>query len=249
VAIASKNGTLFVLDQDLNLVAHQQMLPYDTSGDQIPTVDLHPPKAEVNTLAPLAPPNEVSNANQNENYSGAFGAPAVDPANGRLFMGLGGPNYHFASPGIDFQSTPFMRAVDWTTLQDAWPTAPFPFATPQGTVTVNRYAPATPPPTPPDLGTAGNVMFKNPGEGCIGSPMVVNGVAFVGTQGVSLYAFDSVTGKALWMNRFGQQTLGLNGGYGYCMGAASDGTYVVAGALIYGLDGGMLRIYGLEQGG
>lgn len=256
VAVANKNGTLFVLDQDLNLLVQKQMLPYDTSGNQIPTVDPHPIDR---SLTPLTPSNDESNAKTGENYSGAFGAPAVDPVNGRLFVGLGGPNYHNPSPGIDFQSTPFMRAVDWNKLQDPyeldpsyWPMTDFSFATPQGNVTVSRYAASPTTPTPPDLGWAGNVMFRNPGEGCIGSPMVVNGVAFVGTQGVSLYAFDSATGKALWMNRFGQQTLGLNGGYGYCMGAASDGTYVVAGALIYGLDGGMLRIYSLSstpQGG
>jgi outer membrane protein assembly factor BamB len=249
VAVANKNGSLFVLDQDLNLVAHEQMLPYDTSGNQIPTVDPHPIDQ---SLTPLTPSNAESNATPGENYAGPFGAPAVDPVNGRLFVGLGGPNYHNPSPGLDYQSTPFMRAVDWSTLQDPsktnpaqWPLAPFTFATPQGNVTVNRYAPSPTPPVAPALGMAGDVMFRTVGEGCVGSPMVVNGAVFVGTQGVTLYAFDSVTGQALYKNRFGQQTLGMNGGYGYCMGAASDGTYVVAGALIYGLDGGMLRIYGL----
>jgi outer membrane protein assembly factor BamB len=267
VAVACKNGTVFVLDQDLNLLAHRQMLPYDTSGDQIPTVDPHPASQ---ALTPPTPSNAESNdpANAGENYAGTFGAPAVDPVNGRLFVGLGGPNYHSPNPGIDYESTPFMRALDWNpvdgTLDDPaeWPQAPYTFATTQGNVTVMRYASVSQLPptvalqygggtTPPPLGLAGDQMYQNPGEGCIGSPMVVNGVVFVATQNISLYAFDSVTGVALWKDDLGQQTLGLNGGYGYCMGPASDGTYVVAGALVNGRDGGVLRIYGLSapQGG
>jgi outer membrane protein assembly factor BamB len=255
VAVANKNGTVFVLDQNLKLVAQRQMLPYDTGGHQVPTVDPHPASQ---ALAPPTPSNDESNdpLNAGENYSGTFGAPAVDPVNGRLFVGLGGPNYHSPGPGIDYQSTPFMRALDWNPvngiLPDAaqWPVADYTFATTQGNVTVQRYAGATPAPVAPDLGMAGDQMYQNPGEGCIGSPMVVNGVVFVATQNISLYAFDSVTGKALWKDDLGQQTLGLNGGYGYCMGPASDGTYVVAGALVNGRDGGVLRIYGLSgQGG
>ncbi|HEX6038788.1 PQQ-binding-like beta-propeller repeat protein [Longimicrobium sp.] len=255
VAVANKNGTLFVLDENLGFVAQRQLLPYDVNGAQIPTVDPHPANQG---LAPPTPSNEESNApaNAGENYSGPFGAPAVDPVNGRLFVGLGGPNYHAASPGLDYESTPFMRALDWTpnsknTLDDPsvanaanWPMANYTFPTTQGNVTVSRYAGSNPAPDPPALGLAGDQMFQNPGEGSVGSPMVVNGVVFVATQNISLYAFDSVTGAALWKDDLGQQTLGLNGGYGYCMGPASDGTYVVAGALINGRDGGVLRIYG-----
>ena len=36
-----------------------------------------------------------------------------------------------------------------------------------------------------------------------------------------------------------------NGGYGYCMGPAVCENYVVAGALVFGGDGGVLRIYGI----
>ena len=41
----------------------------------------------------------------------------------RFFIGLGGPNYHNASPGIDYTTTPFMRALDFNSPQlvDAWP--------------------------------------------------------------------------------------------------------------------------------
>ena len=63
---------------------------------------------------------------------------------GLAFVGIGGPNYHSPSPGIDYQSTPFMRAIDLNsaTLDDAWPLAPFTFPTTQGNVTVDRYVAA-----------------------------------------------------------------------------------------------------------
>ena len=40
------------------------------------------------------------------------------------------------------------------------------------------------------------------------------------------------------------QTGGFSGGYGYCLGPAVCGDHVVAGGLIYGRDGGVLKIYG-----
>ena len=72
------------------------------------------------------------------------------------------------------------------------------------------------------------------------------------TTWVSLYAFSTVDGSLLFQDQLGAQTGGFNGGYGYCMGPAVCGGYVVAGALVFGGDGGVLRIYGLTtpaQGG
>jgi hypothetical protein len=53
-------------------------------------------------------------------------------------------------------------------------------------------------------------------------------------------------GTLLWSDVMGSPTLGFNGGYGYCLGAAIWGQYVVAGCLIQGLSGGLLNIYGLK---
>lgn len=239
VAVANKNGTLFLLSAtDLSVIKTRQLLPYDVNGQRIPSVDLH---TNSTALVPSVPANCVSDNTPAENYSGVFGAPAVDPANGIIFVGMGGPNYHSASPGIDYQSTPFMRAVRWDTLEDAWPLEPFTF-TPGNNlapVTVMRYAAAG----------AGAAMYQNPGEACIGSPAVANDVVFVGTHNVSLYAFNAATGQLLWSDDLGMPTQGLNGGYGYCMGPAVWQNYVVAGGLVQGRDGGVLKIYTLPQSG
>ena len=172
-----------------------------------------------------------------------FGAPAVDTANGLIFVGIGGPNYHNASPGIDYQSTPFMRAVRWDTLEDAWPMASATFNLPTGPVTVLRYTNAA----VPTQQNPGFAMYQNPGEACIGSPAIANDVVFVGTHSVSVYAFRATDGTLLWSDTLGSQTDGINGGYGYCMGPAVWQGYVVAGALVAGGDGGVLRIYQLPQ--
>jgi hypothetical protein len=52
----------------------------------------------------------------------------------------------------------------------------------------------------------------------------------------------------LWsdVENFGAQTGGMSGGYGYCMGPAIAGNYVVAGALVQGGNGGVLNIYALS---
>lgn len=247
VAVANKNGTLFLLNAaDLSVVKTRQLLPYDVNGQQIPSVDPHPSETN-DSLVPSIPDNCTSNTNWAENYSGVFGAPAVDTANGLIFVGIGGPNYHGASPGIDYQSTPFMRAVKWDTLEDAWPTEPFTF-TPGNNlspVTVMRYSKAA----VPTQQNSELAMYANPGEASVGSPAIANDVVFVGTHNVALYAFSATDGTLLWSDDLGMPTQGLNGGYGYCMGPAVWQNYVVAGALVQGRDGGVLRIYSLPQSG
>ena len=49
------------------------------------------------------------------------------------------------------------------------------------------------------------------------------------------------------VENFGAQTGGMSGGYGYCMGPAIAGDYVVAGALVQGGNGGVLNIYALSS--
>ena len=75
--------------------------------------------------------------------------------------------------------------------------------------------------------------------------MVVNDLVFFATSKIALYGFDAYSGKMLWQDQLGEQTGGLNGGYGYCLGPALSGDYLVAGGLVFGRAGGVLRIYGL----
>jgi outer membrane protein assembly factor BamB len=242
VAAGCKNGGFFVLDAaTLQPFANdgqnppqswRQLLPYDTSGNQICTVDAHVPSSN-SQLNPQVT-NAQSNAVQQENFYGTYSTPAVHPSLNLLFIGLGGSNDNLVAAGIDSQSTPFMRAMRSDTLVDAWPMSPIQIQTVEGTVTVNAYTGSTPP------------MYTNPAECALSLPVVCNDLVFCATTHVSLYAFDAATGKPLWADQMGMQTLGLNGGYGFCFGPAIWGSYVVAGALVNGLDGGLLRIWSLQ---
>ncbi|HEX6159903.1 MAG TPA: hypothetical protein VF111_07040, partial [Thermoanaerobaculia bacterium] len=144
---------------------------------------------------------------------------------------VGGNNYHFIGPGIDSKNVPFIRALDWDTLDDAWPL---------DNGDPKRYAAAADPKNP---------LYKNAGESGISVPAVVNDVVFMSTTNIALYAFSATDGKILWQDTtgFGQQTGGMSGGYGYCMGPAIAGNYVVAGALVKGGNGGALNIYVLPN--
>ena len=72
-------------------------------------------------------------------------------------------------------------------------------------------------------------------------------VVFMATTLVALYAFAASDGTLLWADTdgFGPQTGGMSGGYGYCMGPAASGDYVVAGALVASGTGGVLNVYSL----
>ncbi|MDJ0842155.1 MAG: PQQ-binding-like beta-propeller repeat protein [Acidobacteriota bacterium] len=229
-AVGCKNGGLFVIDAEtMECIKWRNILPYDTENKQIPTVDPHGPDTPNNPNPVLT--NEESNATPAENFHGTYSTPAVHPGLKRLFIGSGGNNYHYVASGIDYETTPFLRVVDWGDLKDAWPlNASHP--TQNGGI-VLRYGNSTPP------------MYTTPGEAGLASPAVVNDVVFMSTSRVALYAFDANTGKMLWEDRLGNQTGGFKGGYGYCLGPAAAGDYVVAGALVFGTDGGVLRIYSL----
>jgi outer membrane protein assembly factor BamB len=91
-------------------------------------------------------------------------------------------------------------------------------------------------------------MYQNAGESGISVPAVVNDVVFMATTQIALYAFSATDGSLLWndMVNFGSETEGFMGGYGYCMGPAIWGNYVVAGALVQGrAAGGVLNVYKL----
>lgn len=224
VGIGAKNGGYFILDAtNLNLLTWRQLLPYYNNGLQIPTVDPHSPS--------LLPNPRVTNAESNvtmaENYHGTYSCAAIDPVSESLFVGLGGSNYNSVAPGIDFETTPFMRAINMEALNDTWP---------MDDNDPKRYTKSIPP------------MYTNPGECGLSSPAVVNDVVFCSTSHISLYAFAVADGTTLWSDQLGAQTEGYNGGYGYCMGPAVWGDYVVAGALILGSTGGILKIFKLPEG-
>lgn len=235
VAVGCKNGTFFVLDADsLAHVASRQLLPkfLDTTVDEgrIPTVDPNPNDPQTDNARVLKVAQRQSAADDAENYSGIYSTAAVDPDLGRLFVGVGGNNYHPNAPGIDTESTPFLRALDWDSLADAWPVVERPYLG----GTIQRYARGVPP------------LYANLSESGLSSPAVANDVVFMATTWMSLYAFAAHDGTLLFEDRLGQETGALNGGYGYCMGPAVCGDYVVAGALVFGGDGGVLRIYRLK---
>jgi outer membrane protein assembly factor BamB len=208
----------------------RQLLPLHRDGGQIATVDPHGPDDPASP-SPVVP-NEWSNEVQGENYMGTYSTAAVCHSQGKLFIGLGGNNYHYLSPGIDASTTPFVRALDRSSLSDGWPLDD---GDPQ------RYAIAE--------HQESNPLYKMGGESGLSVPAVANDVLFMATTRVALYAFAASDGELLWADtdHFGPQTGGASGGYGYCMGPAVAGDYVVAGALVAGPGGGVVNIYALPQ--
>jgi glucose dehydrogenase len=228
VGVGCKNGSFHVLDADtLAPVKWRQLLPTN-NGTQIPTVDPHPSNAQAagNVQNPRIA-NRQSDTDDGENYSGIYSTAAIHPPSRKIFVGIGGNNYHSVAAGIDTANTPFIRALDYATLDDAWPV---------DTGNPPRYTKASPP------------LYTNVTESGLASPAVVNDVVFMTTTFVSLYALSVADGTMLFQDQLGEQTTGFNGGYGYCIGPAVCGDYVVAGALVFGGDGGVLRIYGMKPG-
>ena len=224
VGVGCKNGAFMILDADtLEIITWRQMLPLAKDGSQIPTVDPHFPTGSDSSQHV---PNDISNATQAENYHGTYSTAAVEPNSGKLFIGIGGNNYHPEAAGIDTPTTPFLRAMDWQSLDDAWPT--------EGD-DPPRYSKCKPP------------MYTTGAESGLAVPAVVNDVVVMTTSAVSLYVFSTADGTPLFQDQIGAQTSGFSGGYGYCLGAAVWGDYIVAGALIRGRDGGLLRIYKLAD--
>jgi outer membrane protein assembly factor BamB len=242
VSVGCKNGSCFVLDAaSLKLIKQRQMLPYHTDHSTIDTVDAHP-SPDSNDINPHVP-SAMSDLIPNENFSGVFNTGAVHPGqtggtnpfSPRIFYAMGGPNYHNQSPGIDHESTPFMRAIDLSspTLDDAWPLD-------NGDPRRYTKTQIVDPVSQQQIG-----MYASAGESGLSSPAIVNDVVFCTTSKVSIYAFSALDGTLLWHDDLGAQTDGYNGGYGYCLGPAIWRNYVVAGGLIFGRDGGVLKIYGL----
>jgi outer membrane protein assembly factor BamB len=230
VGIGCKNGCFMTFDANtFAIIKTRQLLPFMNDGSQIPTVDPHGVDDPSQPFPVLT--NDQSNQTQGENFHGTYSTAALCSSQQKVFIGVGGNNYHFICSGIDSDSTPFIRALDWSTLDDAW-------ALDNGDP--KKYAVAADPDNP---------LYKMAGESGISVPAVVNDVVFMSTTRVALYAFRAADGKLLWSDvaNFGAQTGGMSGGYGYCMGPAIAGNYVVAGALVQGGNGGVLNIYALPS--
>jgi outer membrane protein assembly factor BamB len=165
LAIGSKNGSFFLLNPNtMQVIARRQLLPYDSLGNPFPSVDSEPEEAD-----PTHPDSLY-----HENYSGIFATATVHYGFQRLFVGIGG---YRGRDSIDYTKTPFMRALDWYTLDDAWSTSGNNPA---------KYTASNPP------------MYTTAGETGYSSPSVVNDVVFMSTSQLGLYAFDAATGLCLW---------------------------------------------------
>lgn len=225
VCAACKNGGFFIVDAEtMTCVTWRQLLPYHKDGSRVVNVDPHGPDKPSDPNPPVT--NAGSDAFPAENLYGSYSTPAVHVGMERLFVGIGGNNYHFIAPGIDYESTPFMRALDWTKLEDAWEL---------DESDPRKYTKPAPP------------MYETAGESGLSSPAVVNDVVFCSTSKIALYAFNAKDGTLLFSDDFGAQTGGFNGGYGYCLGPAISGDFVVVGGLVMGRDGGILRVFGFNK--
>jgi outer membrane protein assembly factor BamB len=200
LAYGSKGGSFFLCDAATMQVlpsGRRQLLPRDeATGARIATVD----PVRVNAAG-----EEIGQ----ENSSGVFAAAAVDRARKRIFVGLGSYNGNAA-----FTVIPFVRALDWHDLSDAWPTVVQSVTTGGVTHTVRRYANATPP------------VYTSRESG-LGAPAVVNDVVFVPSHKAGLYALDTGTGLPLWS----APDLPVNDPpRTFCLGPAVYGDHVVVGA-------------------
>lgn len=202
VGYGSKNGSYFLLDaHDLSVVARRQLLPR-SGGSGLPGDR----GTGINSVVP--------NGGNGENKWGVMGTAALHRDTGTLFVGLGG------YAGIDGTLTPFMRAVDWETLEDTWTTAV--------SGGVAKYTVPVPP------------MYTT-GESGLTSPATVNDVVFVATDRAGLYALDAATGLCLW-SAPGLPTTN----YPFSLGPAIYGNFVVNGVgkkvYIYKLPLAIVRI-------
>ncbi|HEX2058628.1 MAG TPA: PQQ-binding-like beta-propeller repeat protein [Actinomycetota bacterium] len=194
VGFGSKNGSYFLLDADTLEVLgdgaqRRQLLPRE-GGSGLPGDRGDP----ITTVVPTG-------GAEAENKWGVMATAAVHRGLGMIYVGLGGYD------GIgDGTKTPFLRALDWETLEDAWPTS-------TDSSGVTRYTTTTPP------------MYLTNDAG-LSSPAVVNDVVFVSTDKTALYALDAATGVCLW-SAPGQP---VGGWPYYALGPAISGNYVVHGA-------------------
>jgi hypothetical protein len=127
-----------------------------------------------------------------EQFGGVYSSAAVHFGLKRLFVGFGRQMPSGGRMSNDARVTPFMRAVDWDTLEDAWPT----HIVNGIPMYVTSYAP----------GYTNQGLYKNQGETAVGAPAIVNDVVFISTctyllpshRKPALFAFNANTGELLW---------------------------------------------------
>ncbi len=151
--------------------------------------------------------DEIVPSGVKENKWGVMGTAAVHFGLGRLFVALGGYSGIMNDTSDVEVRTPFVRALYWNSLYDAWPTDP---NDGPGEDKVLRYTTAAPP-------------IYSSFESGLSSPAVVNDVVFVSTDKTAMYAFDAQTGACLW------SAPDLPAGQ-FSLGPAIYGDYVVVGA-------------------
>jgi outer membrane protein assembly factor BamB len=194
VGIGGKTGSFFLVraDNPSVVVARRQLLPYCMSapdGHRVPVQAIVQP----------------SDPGLGDGDFGIFSAAGIDRNSGRLFVGMG------SAKALDPTTTPFVRALDWTTLEDAWPTKIVPLTTgPNAGDTVVQYDTVNSP-----FYTAENVA-------AVSSPAVSQGVVLVTTVWPAIYAFDAVSGECLW-----KDTGTIKHGSTYPLGPAILDTFVV----------------------
>jgi outer membrane protein assembly factor BamB len=201
IAFGSKNGSFFVLDAAniTNVIARRQLLPR-LGGSGLP--------GDRGTGITAVVPT----GGTGENSYGVMATPAIHGGLQRIFVGIGGYNGMAldADAGIDQTRTPFLRALNWNDLHDAWPTT-------TGADGVVRYTNTQPP------------MYSSLEVG-LSSPAVVNDVVFVSTSpppygggNPGLYALSVNDGHCLW-SAGGLPTAG------FALGPTLYGNFVVVGA-------------------
>jgi outer membrane protein assembly factor BamB len=212
LAIGGKNGSFFLLNpKQMELEKKRQLLPKDAKNN--------------NTIGEIDNPFKDSMMPMYENMYGIFGTTAVHYGSKRLFVGIGGYDN-----SIDTCSTPFMRALDWETLEDVWITSTDRIKT----YDVARYMLPSPP------------MYHTEGEAGLSSPAVVNDVVFMSTSKPGFYAFEVETGLCVWeAPEFISQSAGREALKGITMlGPAIYRDYVVIG-YARGAADGILFVYSL----
>ncbi|MFC7622944.1 PQQ-binding-like beta-propeller repeat protein [Microlunatus sp. GCM10028923] len=206
VAIGSKNGSFFLLDAvTLEPLARRQLLPRaggnggfpGDRGRRIPAIDPRVPEEGVLLT---------------ENFYGTFSCPVVHAGLGRIYVGVGGFAFGETRPGIDTATTPFIRAMDWEDLTDAWATA-------SGPDQVRRYVVPRPP------------LYQTPGEAGFSSPVLVNDLVLLSTSRPALYAFAADTGLPIWR----APGLGPVLPNSFTLGPAVYGDFIAVGSANLGL--------------
>lgn len=191
VGFGSKNGSYFLLDADTLQVLgggaqRRQLLPRENGTGH--------PGDRGDPIGSVVPTGGA----EDENKWGVMATAAVHRGLGIVYVGVGG----YAGIG-DGTKTPFLRALDWETLEDAWPTS-------TDAAGVTRYTSATPP------------MYTS-NEAGLSSPALVGDVVFVTTTKPALYALDASSGVCLWS----APDLPANGRFP--LGPAISGNYVANG--------------------